>query len=208
MTPDDRFETFASRLAAARQALAAQLGWEPAEGRPLGDHDPSLEATAKRFIATAETQAEGAALQRLFDAYIEAVNGLWLLAEQSGLTEQLVAEYARSHRRNVRESGVDRADLSAEATLAMREQVIRWACTDRRRPLGIYARPGIAKALATLIGREASAASGFGHHVASARSKRSDRVVLDEVDDTSSKSRAYAARWRRRLTHLDDTTTK
>jgi hypothetical protein len=175
----DRFADLGAVLSEARSKLALQLEWSPETGRPLGDHDPSIEATAKRFIDTA-APGEGVELARLYGAYIEAVNALWLLAEREGVTEQLVREFVRANRRNINDSGVERADLSSEATLAMREQVIRWACSDRRRPLAIYARPGIAKTLHTFLGREADAASGFGHNAASIRSKRSNRVALED----------------------------
>jgi hypothetical protein len=183
MIDEDRFDTFASQLAAARQALADLLGWAPTPGRPPGDHDPSIEAAAKRQLALGLQGSRHEELHRLFAAYTEAVNALWLLAEQSGLTESLVREYVRAHRRVIRESGADRCDLSAEATLAMRAQCIGWACApDRRRGLVFYARPGITRALSAYVGREASATTGYGDKTAQRRSKVSNRVQLEELD--------------------------
>lgn len=117
------------------------------------------------------------------EAFTKDLNALWLLAEQSGITEQLVREYARRRRYDIRASGVDRADLSAEATLAMRQQCIGWSRTDLRTPLAVYARPGITRALTTFIGREANAATGVGVKAARRAPKRSNRVPLDNEDD-------------------------
>jgi hypothetical protein len=186
MTPalSDRFEAFAVALAARRRELAEHLGWQPQVGRPVVGHDPSLEAAAKRRISELRAASEVQSTPSLFHAYIEAVNALWLLAEQNGVTEQLVREYRKAHRGPVRSSGVDRQDLSAEATMAMREQCIGWACLERRTAaLGVYARPGIYRALSAFVGREASATTGMGVHAARSASKRSNRVPVDAFDE-------------------------
>lgn len=193
MTRDDldRFDALAGALNAARHALSHLIGWASQPGRPPDGLDPSIEAAAKKRIAELPTVEEAARVVALFEDYTEAVNALWLLAEQSGLTEQLVREYVKAHRRVVRESGADRQDLSAEATLAMRAQCIAWACSpDRRRPLGIYARPGIQRVLSAYVGREASAVTGYGDKTAQRRDKRNNRVDIDEQESQAEKAAA------------------
>lgn len=79
---------------------------------------------ASRAIEAYPDRADRVEIAALRSAYVEAVNRLWLYAENAGLTARLTGAWMRTNRRNL--AGVDRAEYSAEATFAMRHAVVNY----------------------------------------------------------------------------------
>jgi hypothetical protein len=100
--------------------------------------------------------ADTVRLRSALDQYQTAVNAFWLYAEQQGITAYIVRSWAARHRRALARAAVERDELEAEATMAMRDQVVRWR-PDGGASFRTFASRGIGDALNVYVGRAASA---------------------------------------------------
>ncbi len=139
-------EALAQEVQAAKAELEQVLGETPRRVR-------DVEAAAREFE---NVPAVGKVLRR----YEQAVNRLWLLAENSGLTRSIVSAWMKAHRRSL--GGLLREDLDAEATLAMRGVIASYK-PGQGATLRTYAYRTIHRRLAEVRGDHLSGGTHVGH---------------------------------------------
>lgn len=128
----------------AKGVLAAHMFGDSKVGSGL-----SLEDAARAAIKESAVEAER--LTPLLEAYVNAINELWLHVENTGQTAKAARMWASTHGR--RHGHLDPAEVGVEATFAARGAVTRWP---RKGPLFTYLLKAVCQELDHFAIRSAS----------------------------------------------------